>query len=89
MIQHRFCMTLLACCLAFACKEKAAEPTPTEAPAPPALPAAIEPAAPAFDPKKAVVPTSEDFEAEAEQTISSKNLNEELDKLEREIGAPP
>jgi hypothetical protein len=35
------------------------------------------------------LPTEEDFEDEVNQTITSKNLDAELDKLEREIGSNP
>jgi hypothetical protein len=34
------------------------------------------------------VPTEADFEEEAAQQITNKNLEEELDKLERELKTP-
>lgn len=73
--------------LGFGCKDKvtpASETPPgTTAPAPAPAPVAV--AEPPLDPS--TIPVPEDFEDEAEKSISSKNLNEELDKLEREIQA--
>jgi hypothetical protein len=64
-----------------------------EAPAPPApLPAAPSAPTPAatdtIATDSADIPTEEDFEADAERRITSKNLEAELDKLEQEIGQP-
>ncbi len=35
------------------------------------------------------LPTQEDFEEEVNRTITSKNMEEELDRLEQEIGKSP
>ena len=80
---------LLVTLLAAGCKK---ETPPTDAPiatateAAPPPPAPIAQAEPPVDPS--TVPTEEDFEDEAAKSISSKNLNEELDKLEKEIQSP-
>ncbi len=77
---------VLALCVA--CKKEPPPPaseTPSaavpEAPPPVASVAAL----PAQIP---VAPTEEDFEDEATQSITSKNLDQELDKLEKEIEKP-
>lgn len=85
---------MLACLLAAfsislgACKDKEMPKEPTEvAPTPSATapaPVVTAPPAPAPEPP----PTEADFEEEATQQITNKNLEEELDKLERELKSP-
>jgi len=70
------------------CKDKASETTESDtmATAAPALPpAAAAPvaAAPIVDATK--LPTEEDFEEEANRTITAQNVEAELDRLEKEI----
>ena len=86
---------LLIVCAVFAAaacenKEKAetkpAQETALSAPVPPPPPPPVIPAQ--VDLSKAEAPTEAEFEAEAEQSISAKNLDQELDKLEKEIGSP-
>ena len=70
------------------------EPAKSES-APPAAPAtaasptdqsgATTPAAAAKAEESDGIPTEQDFEDEAEQKITAQNLDEELDKLEKEI----
>ena len=69
-----------------ACSKKPEEtvPAPAQPAAPPAPTAAVS-AAPTAPADSADIPTEEDFEAEAERRITSKNLEAELDKLEKEI----
>lgn len=68
-----------------ACKDKEAPHEPTEA-APAVSAAPTPPPAPAPSVVEAPpVPTEADFEEEAAQQITNKNLEEELDKLEREL----
>lgn len=59
--------------------DKAAEPAPS---ATSTAAAPTEPARAAAEPE---VPTSADFEDEAEKQITAQNLEDELDKLEKEI----
>ncbi|HWA75130.1 MAG TPA: hypothetical protein VG937_22485 [Polyangiaceae bacterium] len=72
------------------CKDKEAPKEASEAApqlsvtAPP--PAVTPPQAKA--PEAEPVPTEADFEEEAAQQITNKNLEEELDKLERELKSP-
>jgi len=71
-----------------ACRSKADQvalpaPPPASSPAP-ATPAPLPP--PRAEPPN--LPTSEDFETAAARDISSKNLEQELDKLERELKEP-
>lgn len=80
---------LVAALLACACENKDKAPESKPAPEPVAsAPAAPPPPAapPQVDLSKAEAPTEADFEADAEQSISAKNLDQELDKLEKEIG---
>jgi hypothetical protein len=81
---------VVALSFAFAgCKDKEVPKEVSEAPppsAPPAAPPAPAPPAPA--PEADPVPTEADFEEEAAQQITNKNLEEELDKLERELKTP-
>jgi hypothetical protein len=84
---------LLAGCLAVtACKKKEETeelptPLPSTAPVATAAPAPTpEPAATAAaDPQD--IPTVEDFEEEAAEDITPSNMEDELDKLEKEITA--
>ncbi len=82
---------VLAAALALVACDKQEEPTRATTPATPATTAgqadksgATEPASVQADDSD--VPTEQDFEDEAQQKVSSKNLEEELDKLEKEIG---
>jgi hypothetical protein len=69
-------------------KEKPVEPAPEIAPSASPPPALAAPAAPAaVDVQKLDAPTEAEFEAEAEQSISAKNMDSEIDKLEREISS--
>jgi hypothetical protein len=72
-----------------ACKDNEAHKEPAEA-APPVSTPAIPPppAPPPAPPELPAVPTEADFEEEALQQITNKNLEEELDKLERELKSP-
>lgn len=85
----------IACVLAlaaFGCKGK--EETPTTETTPAATTAAATPTTPAntapADTNAAIdnadIPTEEDFEEEAATDINVDNLNDELDKLEKDIG---
>lgn len=47
-------------------------------------PATAEPSAIAADSEE--IPTEEDFQDEAQQKVTDQNLDDELDKLEKEIG---
>ncbi|HET9932574.1 MAG TPA: hypothetical protein VFQ35_17850 [Polyangiaceae bacterium] len=76
---------------AAACREKAPTATnaaPSAAPSPPAQSAAprARAAAPFVEPAPAPVP--EDFEETVDREITGKNLEKELDKLEREMKTP-
>jgi len=68
---------------------KAPPPAPTPAPAPAPTPVISVPGA---EPKTVLaddqLPTEEDFENEAEQSITTANRAAALDQLEKEIGAP-
>ena len=65
------------------CKDKEAPKESTEPP--PVVSAAPTLPTPVPIPEAAPVPTEADFEEEAAQQITNKNLEEELDKLEREL----
>jgi hypothetical protein len=80
------CLALLALSLA-ACKEKEAPTEPAEV-APPVSAPALPPPPPPAPPEPAPPSTEADFEEEADQQITNKNLEEELDKLERELKSP-
>jgi hypothetical protein len=73
--------------LSLACKEKEAPKEPTEVAPPASAPPAPPPPPPAA-PEPPPVSTEADFEEEAAQQITNKNLEEELDKLERELKSP-
>jgi hypothetical protein len=79
----------LALALVLGACDKQDEPRPTTSTSP--SPAAddksgtTEPASAQVD-DTADIPTEQDFEEEAEQQITAQNLEEELDKLEKEIG---
>jgi len=83
-------IALIVLSLCFAACEKKEEPKPTTA-ATAAAPTAADPAS-ATEPASASagdtaeLPTEQDFEDEAERTITAENLDSELDKLEKEIG---
>lgn len=70
-----------------ACKEKEAPKEPAEV-APPVSAPPLPPPPPPAAPEPAPVSTEADFEEEAAQQITNKNLEEELDKLERELKSP-
>jgi hypothetical protein len=76
-----------------ACKQKESEPSAplstTTAVATPSMVGSAALAAPDAGGDADALPTEEDFEDEVNQTITSKNLDAELDKLEREIGSNP
>jgi hypothetical protein len=77
---------LASLCFAFACSDEPkpaieAEPPHTPAPKPP------KPVADTIDPTPEQVPIPEDFEEEAAQEVSDKNLSAQLDALEQEITA--
>lgn len=86
---HLFIACALFAVTACENKEKTAEKpaqetavtVPVPPPPPPVVPAQV-------DLSKVDTPTEAEFEAEAEQSISAKNLDQELDKLEKEIAAP-
>lgn len=91
-------LILLTAVLAGCKKEEPATTNPMEPPSAPAATVAPSIAAPsaasANMPSSASaegdsLPTEEDFEDEVNRTITSKNLDEELDKLEKEIGKSP
>jgi hypothetical protein len=79
---------LVALSLAFAaCKDKEV-PKEVSEPAPPPSAPPVVPAPPVPVAEAEPVPTEADFEEEAAQQITNKNLEEELDKLERELKTP-
>ena len=91
-------MKLRAACLALTCfgaglaceKPQAPSPPPAaEPPAPkPAAPSAASPTvATAPTVEVAAVPAREDFEEEAERTITPTNLEQQLQALEKEVSA--
>lgn len=81
---RRIVVIALACCALAACEDKKA---PTETPAATTSAPAPEPAEePAPTLSDDDIPTREDFEEEALQEITVENMEEELDKLEAEIG---
>ena len=73
----------LAACRSHA--DQVAPPAPS-AVSSPALAAPAPPPQPRAEPPN--LPTNEDFEEAAARDISSKNLEQELDKLERELKEP-
>jgi hypothetical protein len=87
-------LMLAASHLLLGCQEKAADPAPAAQPAPPTpQPAAAPAPAPAPSPVAQAtpdpaqdLPASEDFEQQALDEINPQNLEQELDKLEKEIG---
>lgn len=85
----RWLLVFSACStLAFvACRDKEAPKETAEIPVVPTAPPPPPPAPPAA-PELPAPPTEEDFEEEAAQQITSKNLEQELDKLERELKSP-
>jgi hypothetical protein len=84
----RATISLVAIALALGACDKQDEPKQSS----PSTPAAqgdksgaTEPASAQAD-DTADIPTQQDFEDEAEQQITAQNLEDELDKLEKEIG---
>ncbi len=85
----------LLCALALftlaGCEKKETPPAEVEKPAPAATqsvaPAAPTPAEPVVDVD--ALPVEEEFESEAEKTLTPANLNAQLDALEKEIDAAP
>jgi hypothetical protein len=76
----------MGCVLAFGCKkssESDARPAASSSAAAPIQSVAARPSLVPAEPPE--VPTEEDFEEEASQQITSKNLEDELDKLEKEL----
>ncbi|HET7541757.1 MAG TPA: hypothetical protein VFK05_17905 [Polyangiaceae bacterium] len=74
-----------------ACEKKETPPAvdsaAVSAPAPtPVAPSAVAEAPPAIDVES--LPVEEDFDAEAEKTVTLSNMNAQLDALEKEINAP-
>ena len=56
------------------------------APPPAASPAAAVAAVASSDVSASAIPVEEDFEQKAEATVTASTVNQELDKLEKEIG---
>lgn len=93
-MKSRFALAVLVAAAAIGC-EKPAEPEKAEEPKPVAVESEEEKQTPATtaevavgsEPKTQVtgVPTTEDFEEEAAETITSENMEAELDKLEKEL----
>jgi hypothetical protein len=71
-----------------ACRDKEAAKETGEIPVVPSAPVLPPPPPPPAAPELPAPPTEEDFEEEASQQITSKNLEQELDKLERELKSP-
>jgi hypothetical protein len=84
-------LCMVALLLLPGCERKEAPPTEVDKPAPVAAPAvtpsASKPAEPVVDVD--ALPVEEEFESEAEKTITPANLNAQLDALEKEIDAGP
>jgi hypothetical protein len=84
----RAALGLVALALALGACDKQEEPrqtTPTSPAAQGDKSGTTEPASAQAE-DSADIPTEQDFEEEAEQKITAQNLDEELDKLEKEIG---
>ncbi|MFZ5889547.1 MAG: hypothetical protein ACOY0T_00615 [Myxococcota bacterium] len=90
-LNFRALTPLLALALLVACAKKAA---PEESSATPSAPVSSAPATPpAPAPARATidveaVPVEEDFEEEAQKTLSASNLASQLDQIEKEINGP-
>jgi hypothetical protein len=87
-----FSVLLAGALAATACKKKeeAEElptPLPSTAPVQPAAPAPTPEPAPVATAEAQEIPTAEDFEEEAAEDITPNNMEDELDKLEKEITA--
>ncbi|MFZ5891347.1 MAG: hypothetical protein ACOY0T_09875 [Myxococcota bacterium] len=77
--------------IAAACRSRNDAAPPSPAPSAPSVPASTSAALPPTAAPRAeppALPTLEDFEESASQEISGKNLEQELDKLERELTKP-
>jgi len=81
MIRHARWSLALVLCLA-GCKSEASQPSPL--PSASAAPAAAAPLQP-VSAAAGDVPTSEDFEQTALDQINPQNMEQELDKLEKDI----
>ena len=85
-----FRAALFGAALAFACQSQTPPAPSTEPVKPAATPPLTTAAAPAPKPPEInleTVPAEEDFEEEAEQAITSKNLEKQLEQLEKELAA--
>lgn len=84
-------LCVLALLLFAGCEKKETAPAEVEKPAlaatQSAAPAEPKPAEPVVDVD--ALPVEEEFEGEAEKTITPSNLNAQLDALEKEIDAGP
>jgi hypothetical protein len=84
-------VALLVCsALSIGCDKKEAPPPASEPPTAPPAPVAATPAPAAADPvvDASTLPVEEQYEADAEKEISTANLEQKLDELEKELAAP-
>ena len=79
-MNRRILAVAFATLSALGCQKKSDAPPPAPAPVVSAEP--VE----ALDPSGGGVPTVQDFEKQADDEINPQNLEQELDRLEREIG---